>query len=199
MDKKILAILIAIPVASSTISWYVFNLSADKHSDSSLTEKNNHKKIADTYFNQVEIISFDDTGSPKSKVIGARINHYPGDKDSEISTPRVTLIRKSGSPVYITADQGWVNKDASRVRLQGNTIIKRKKSPANQSFLLETPELIIWPNKNIAETDKAVRISNDTTISTGVGMKAYLESEHYYLFNNVKIYHLPTKEATENQ
>ena len=199
MNKKILVILFAIPIASSTISWYVFNLNADKQADTSLAKTNSHKKIADTYFNQAEIISFDETGTPKSKVIGARINHYPGDKDSEISTPQVTLIRESGSPIYITADQGWVNKDASRVTLQGNTIIKRKKSPANESFRLETPELIIWPNKNIAETDKAIRISSDTTITTGVGMKAYLEDEHYYLFNNVKIYHLPIKEAADNQ
>jgi len=193
MDKKILAILIIIPIVSTILSGYVFNLNSDKQADTSLAENNSRRKIADTYFNQAEIISFDETGAPKSKIIGAKISHYPGDKDSEISTPRVTLIRDSGSPIYITADQGWVNKDASRVILQGNTIIKREKSPANQSFQLETPELTIWPNKNFAETDKAVRINSDTTITTGVGMKAYLESEHYYLFNNVKIYHLPIK------
>ncbi len=193
MDKKLLAIFIVIPIASIVISGYIFNLDTNKQFNINIPEENKDSKIADTFFNQVKITSFSETGHPKSKIIGHKIAHYPGDTESEIDSPEITLFRKTGSPVDISAKQGWVNQKGNRVRLKGQTSIKRKRSQTNSFFQLETPELIIWPNKNFAETDKAVKITTDTTIATGIGMKAYLDSEHYYLLNNVKIQHLPKK------
>lgn len=196
MDKKLLAILFAIPAASIAITWYVFNLSNSKQSDIILPKKDRSLKIADTFFNTVEIISFGEAGVPKSKIIGDHIYHYPGKEDSEITTPKITLFRDIGPPVYVTADHGWVNKEGTRLILKGHTLIKREKSETNQFSQLESPELTIWPNRDYAETDKAVKITTDTTIATGIGMKAYLDKEHYYLLNNVKSRHIPEKKTS---
>lgn len=191
MDKKLLALLIIIPIASISVSGYVFNLNTTKHFTINIPEENKDAKIADTFFNEVKINSFSETGHPKNKIVGDKIAHYPGDTESEIDTPKITLFKKIGASTDILAEAGWVNKNGSRVRLKGHTFIKREKSPHNSFFQLETPELTIWPNKNFAETDKFVKITTDTIIATGIGMKAYLDSEHYYLLNNVKIQHLP--------
>ena len=196
MDKKLLAILFAIPAASIAISWYVFNLSNSKQSDIILPKKDSSLKIADAFFNTVEIISFGEAGVPKSKIIGDHIYHYPDKEDSEITTPKITLFRDIGPPVYVTADHGWVNKEGTRLILKGHTLIKREKSETNQFSQLESPELTIWPNRDYAETDKAVKITTDTTIATGIGMKAYLDKEHYYLLNNVKSRHIPEKKTS---
>ncbi len=196
MDKKLLAILFAIPVASIAISWYVFNLNNSKQSNIILPKKDRSLKIADTFFNTVEIISFGEAGVPKSKIIGDHIYHYPGKEDSEITTPKITLFRDIGPPVYVTADHGWVNKEGTRLILKGHTLIKQEKSKVNQFSQLESPELTIWPNRDYAETDKAVKITTDTTIATGIGMKAYLDKEHYYLLNNVKSRHIPEKKTS---
>ncbi|MCK5662466.1 MAG: LPS export ABC transporter periplasmic protein LptC [Thiotrichaceae bacterium] len=196
MDKKLLAILFAIPAASIAISWYVFNLSNSKQSDIILPKKDSSLKIADAFFNTVEIISFGEAGVPKSKIIGDHIYHYPDKEDSEITTPKITLFRDIGPPVYVTADHGWVNKEGTRLILKGHTLIKREKSETNQFSQLESPELTIWPNRDYAETDKAVKITTDTTIATGIGMKAYLDKEYYYLLNNVKSRHIPEKKTS---
>ena len=199
MDKKLLTVLLAIPTASIVITWYVFNLSGSKQADITLPVQNSSLKIADTFFNTAEIINFDATGLPKSKIIGAQILHYPGEEDSEISAPRITLFKNDGPPVYVTADHGWINKEGTRVILKGHTIIKRKQSQTNQFSQLESPELTIWPNKDYAETDKAVKITTDSTVATGIGMKAYLDKEHYYLLNNVKGRHIPAKKPTNTE
>jgi len=196
MDKKLLAVLFAILAASIAITGYVFNLSNSKQSDIILPKKNSSLKIADTFFNSAEIISFGEAGIPKSKIIGDQISHYPGKEDSEIITPKITLFRDIGPPVFVTADLGWINKEGTRLILKGHTLIKREKSQANQFSQLESPELTIWPNRDYAETDKAVKITTDTTIATGIGMKAYLDKEHYYLLNNVKSRHLPENKTS---
>ncbi|MCU7938780.1 MAG: LPS export ABC transporter periplasmic protein LptC [gamma proteobacterium symbiont of Bathyaustriella thionipta] len=193
MDKKLLTILLAIPAASIAITWYVFTLSASKQTSINLPAKNSALKIADTFFNTAEIINFGETGLPKSKIIGAQVSHYPDEADSEIMTPRITLFRENGPPVYVSADHGWINKQGTRVILKGHTVIKREQSQVNQFSQLESPELTIWPNRDYAETDKAVKITTDSTIATGVGMKAFLDKEHYYLLNNVKAQHIPAK------
>ena len=195
MDKKLFALLITIPVLSVLITWYVFSVSSLEQSHIIFPEQNSQKSVADTFFNQASILNYGETGFPKSKIIGDQMFHYPGEDDSEIINPRVTFFRDEGSPVYITADHGWINEDGTRVFLKGHTIIKRDKTPVNQFSQLETPELTIWPNKEYAETDKAVKITTDTTIATGIGMKAYLDEEHYLLLNNVKSKYIPTKKT----
>lgn len=193
MDKKLLTLLLIIPVISITITWTIFTNTSIEQAQITFPEQNQQRKIADTFFNHADIINFGETGSPKSRIIGAQIFHYPDEEDSEIVNPIITLFRNKGLPVVITADHGWINKDGTRVLLKGHTIIKREKSQDNQFSQLETPELTIWPNKDFAETEKAVKITTASTVATGVGMKAYLDTEHYYLLNNVKTRHFPAK------
>ena len=193
MEKKLFALLLIIPVISITITWYVFTNPSIEQTQITFPEQNIQRKVANTFFNNADIINFDETGYPKSKIIGDQIFHYPDEEDSEIINPKITLFREKGLPVNITADHGWINKDGTRVFLKGHTIIKREKSQDNRFSQLETPELTIWPNKDYAETDKAVKITTAATIATGVGMKAYLDKEHYYLLDNVKVEHIPAR------
>ncbi|MCW8930148.1 MAG: LPS export ABC transporter periplasmic protein LptC [Gammaproteobacteria bacterium] len=195
MDKKLFVLLLTVPIVSIIITWYVFTQTSIEQTQISFPSQNLQKKISDTFFNNADIINFDEMGVPKSKIIGDQIFHYPDEEDSEIINPIITLIRAKGLPVIITADHGWINKEGTRVFLKGHTIIKREKSENNRFSQLETPELTIWPNKDFAETDKDVKITTDTTVATGIGMKAYLDKEHYYLLNNVKGRHIPVKKT----
>lgn len=193
MDKKLFSLLLTIPVLSMLITWYIFSSASIEQSHIAFPEQNIQTKVADFFFNQATIINFSETGFPKSKIIGAQIFHYPDEEDSEITSPQITLFRDKGLPVQITADHGWINKDGTRVFLKGHTVIKRERSTDNRFSQLETPELTIWPNRNFAETDVAVKITTATTIATGIGMKAYLDTEHYYLLNEVKVRHVSLK------
>ena len=191
MDKKLLAVIVFVPIASVAITWLVFQSGNIKPRNINFPEQSNSEKIADTFFNHSTIINFNESGLPKSKIVGKQLFHYPGEEDSEITSPRVTFFRDQGSAVFISADQGWINQTGTRVLLKGHTTIVREKSSFNKFSKLETPELTIWPNKEYAETDKPVKITTEGTNATGVGMKAYLDKERYLLLNNVKARHIP--------
>lgn len=190
MDKKLFIFLFSFPIISILITWSVLKTTEVSHNNIDFPKQNNQKKVADTFVNNAYIINYGETGKPKSKVIGEKLFHYPGKEDSEITNPRVTFFREEGSPVLISADQGWSNHDGSRIILKGNTIITRKRSEYNQYSQFKTPELTIWPDKEYAETDKKIKITTDTSVVTGVGMQAYLDVEHYILLHNVKGRHL---------
>jgi len=186
MDIKLFFTLLSIPVFAMTVTWLSLTGSADKQPVIDLPAADSSQRIADHFLNEATIINFNPQGIPRSQISGSRLLHYPGDEDAELLDPHIILHRDEGSPVLITADKGWVNKDGTRVFFQGHTVVKRKKSQTNSFSRLDTPELTIWPNKEFAETDKHVKITTDTTVATGTGMKAYLDSGRYYLLNNVK-------------
>jgi lipopolysaccharide export system protein LptC len=194
MEKKLLATLIVIPLLSLAFTWLVINQKDTEKQSVQFPGQVSNKKIADAFFNQATINDFNETGTLKSKIIGQQIYHFPGEEDSEIIQPRVTFFRDEGSPVLISADHGWINKDGTRVLLRGHSVITREKSEFNQFMKLESPELIIWPDKEYIETDKAVKINSDSTVATGIGMKAYLDKEHYLLLNKVRSRHMPSKQ-----
>ena len=175
MDKKLLFILLSLPLASIAITWYIFNLSIEHQVAINIPGVNGSLRTADTFFNQVDIINYDVMGKPKSYMTGKNIAHYPGDNDSRINVPRITFFRDKGLPVYVSAAQGLVNKNGSRLILKTDTVIKREQSLENSFFQLETPELTVWPKKDFAATKKAVKIITGTTIVTGIGMNADLK------------------------
>ncbi len=193
MDKKLLLLLLVIPLISIILTWTVINSGVRQGSKIVFPDQAVQKSVADTFFNDTTIIDFGDNGLPESKIIGKQLFHYPGKEDSEIIMPVITLFRAVGAPVLVNADRGWINKDGSRILLKGHTIIERHKTRFNKYSRLETPELTIWPDRDYAETDKAVKISSEATVATGIGMKAYLNKEHYYLLNNVKATQIPAK------
>lgn len=186
MDKKLFLILLFIPVTAITVTWLSFSVSTELQPEIDLPAKDSKQQIVDHFLNDATIINFNLQGIPRSQITGSRLLHYPGEEDAELLDPHIILHREEGSPVLITADKGWVNKDGSRVFFKGHTIVERKKSHSNSFSRLDTPELTIWPNKEFAETDKHVKITTDTIVATGTGMKAYLDSGRYYLLNNVR-------------
>ncbi len=193
MDKKLLLLLLTIPLLSIILTWNILNFSSKQGSKIIFPDQGKKTSVADSFFNAATIINFGENGLPKSRVIGKQLFHYPDHEDSEIIAPVITFFRATGSPVLITADRGWINEAGTRVFLKGHTVIERAKTAQNAYSKLETPELTIWPDKEYAETDKKVKISSESTIATGVGMKAYLDKEHYYLLHNVKAKHLSQK------
>jgi lipopolysaccharide export system protein LptC len=186
MDNKLFLILLSIPVITITVTWLSLTGSVDKQPEIDLPAADSSQRIADHFLNEATIISFNSQGMPRSQISGSRLLHYPDDEDAELLDPHIILYQDEGSPILITADKGWVNKDATRVFFKGHTIIERKKSQSNSFSRLDTPELTIWPNKKFAETNKHVKITTDTAIATGTGMKAYLNKGRYYLLNNVR-------------
>lgn len=186
MDIKLFLALLSLPVISITVTWLSLAGSADRQPEIDLPAADSSQRIADHFLNQASIINFNLQGIPKSQINGSRLLHYPGDEDAELLDPHIIMYQDKGSPILITADKGWVNKDGTRVFFKGHTVVERKKSQANHFSRLDTPELTIWPNKEFAETDQHVKIMTDTTIATGTGMQAYLGSGRYYLLNNVK-------------
>ena len=193
MDKKLLIFLIAFPILSILLSISIFNSKNEEQLLIDFPQKNKKKKIADSFINHANIINYDKLGKQKNVIIAEKLLHYPGDIDSELIKPDITLFRLQGSPIVITADHGFTNQQGTRIILTGHVIITRENSQDNQFFQLKSPTLTIWPNKEFVETDKDVLITTENSTINSVGMKAYLDVEHYLFLSRVKAIHKPIK------
>lgn len=193
MEKKLLIFLVSFPIASIFLTLIVLNIGEIEKTHMDFPGKNSQKTVADSFINHANIINYSESGKPKNNIVADKILHYPGDVDSKLIKPHISLFRELGSPILITADNGFTNQQGTRIILTGHVVITRKRSQHNQFFQLKSPTLTIWPNKEYAETDKAVMMTTEGTIVNAIGMKAYIDKEHYLLLSNVKSKHQPVK------
>ncbi|MCU7835230.1 MAG: LPS export ABC transporter periplasmic protein LptC [gamma proteobacterium symbiont of Taylorina sp.] len=186
MDKKLLAFLIAFPIVSILLTVSIIKTKKVTQTSMNFPDTNQYKKIADSFINYADMINYGETGHPKSKISADKLIHYPGDKDSELINPIITFFRQQGSPFVIIADKGFINQGATRLFLKGRVMIMRKSSPYNQFLEVKSPELIIWPDKEYAETEKPIQIKTDNSLINSIGMEAYFDTEHYIFMHKVK-------------
>ena len=193
MDKKLLIILVTFPIVSIFLTLIVLNIEEIEKTQMDFPGNNSQKSVADSFINYADIINYSESGKPKNNIVADKILHYPGKVDSKLIKPNISLFRELGAPILITADNGFTNPQGTRIILTGHVVITRERSPHNQFFQLKSPTLTIWPNKEYAETDQAVLMTTEDTIVNAIGMKAYIDVEHYLLLSNVKTKHQPVK------
>lgn len=134
---------------------------------------------------------FNPQGQLRYRLDSTRADHFqysdngPSDQDySIILQPKVGFHDPDGPPWYLNAEQGQSNADGSRIRLWED--VQAWQSVEGGRSELLTEELIIFPNRQFAETDKAVKMRSPQGETDAVGMRANLERDHIELLSEVR-------------
>lgn len=172
------------------------------------TQKLNSKTIADSYIKNAQILSFE-SAHLKYNFTSSSILYYSGDAESIAYNPRLTVStlasKKQTKPKPSTtqlasankntpypqwnakSDQAWLSADTKQIRMEKNVVIIKNSPHQSSVFKIETDTLLVWPKKEYAKTDKYVKIVNNKTLITAVGMTANLLTKQYHLLNNVRV------------
>jgi lipopolysaccharide export system protein LptC len=112
--------------------------------------------------------------------------HYYLKQQTWLDNPRLEIYQdQQKAPWKIQAKIGWVNKEGDQVLLQGQTIIERKETPYNQFIHLQTEDLLVFPQKQTAQTQKWAKIRGKNVIMEGIGMQADLKNNQLQLLSQV--------------
>jgi len=149
-----------------------------------------------SYLIQPETKQYDKTGHLSFEFKAQRLRHFQSEPGTErpsdyalIDEPDIiTYDQQNGSPWFITARSGHSNFDGSIIILSQEVhawqIIDGKRR--NE---LKTEKLVLEPNRDYAETDQPVTITNPGNIIKGVGMQAFLNSNIIKLLSRVNTVH----------
>ena len=89
------------------------------------------------------------------------------------------------SPWHVQSERGEVNPDGTEVELIDSVRVSRTDEH-NRNLLITTTRMTVFPQKQYAQTEQAVRIDGAGGVTTAKGMKAYLKDGRMNLLSNVR-------------
>ena len=89
-------------------------------------------------------------------------------------------------PWIITADNGQSQAGVSQVHLWGNVKLLQPPARNSHNMTMTTSSLIIFPEKQLAQTDQPVVITEPGTVINGVGLRANLNTGEIQLLSQAR-------------
>lgn len=139
----------------------------------------------DFFMDNPRIRQLNEQGRPVYELTSDKATHQVNSDITELDEPRLQYYREGEQPPWqLRARYGEVTSQGDQVLLSQNVIIEQQLDPRT-TRRLSTPELTVFPNRDYAETDQAVRIEAGG-VTTATGMKAYFNDGRIELLSNVR-------------
>ncbi|MEA5097478.1 MAG: LPS export ABC transporter periplasmic protein LptC [Burkholderiaceae bacterium] len=150
----------------------------------------------DYHVENFNFIKMSPTGQPRYHLHGKKMTHHPQEDSFFIEQPVMQNLDEKKPPQTMRSDTALVEEDATKLHMYDNVHIDRPASPLAESFHLSTQYLLIFPEDDIAKTDKPVTIHRGNSVMTGVGMFVNNTTREMRLLSDVKVMIAPKEKAT---
>jgi len=139
----------------------------------------------DFYMENFSSTVMGEDGRPRRRIRAEYMAHFPDTNTKELARPRILLYRARGQPWRIESERGWVSADDDVMLLLGRVRIWRENEAGAREIDIQTQDLRVLPETEYGETDRPVVIRTATSVSRGVGMRAYLSQSRLELLSKV--------------
>lgn len=139
-------------------------------------------KQAEFYINNPLITQFNQQGALDSVMHSEQIRQNPADNSVDITQPQLNLFRNGEPSWTIKAQTGTIYN-------KGNTVDLQQQVTAvthDRQTVLNTPQMLVFPNQQTAHTDKPVTLKNHNGFTRAIGLQADLNTRQIDLLNNVR-------------
>jgi lipopolysaccharide export system protein LptC len=140
----------------------------------------------DSFVEDVDLTVMDELGYPKYRVKAKHMSHFPNEDILRLSQPDINITRTGGAVWQIVAERGETTTAGDQLWLLGAVDIRRPASVQNSAIHVVTSDLLIKPEDELAETDKAAAISGDRYRINAIGMKVYFRTGSLELLSRVR-------------
>jgi lipopolysaccharide export system protein LptC len=137
---------------------------------------------------QFTLDSYGVDGKLSVRLSAPQLQRREGDDSLYLNAPTFLLPPQngaSGAPWHGKSQYGWVNADATVMKLQGKVEIHRPASPQAEAAEVLTADVTAWPKQNALATQAPTQILGDTYKISGVGLKADLKTQRMELLSDV--------------
>ena len=141
----------------------------------------------DLYMLNAQIKRYANNGFLAYQLSADRFTHFPLTNLTTLVTPNLMLLSKESTPWEINAEQGrLMPKSPFReeiVELWSN--VSAHKEETNGHFIkIKTDSLTVFPDKNYAETNEKIYITENNTVTTAAGLRANFEASTFVLLSS---------------
>lgn len=128
-------------------------------------------------------------GTPHFVLTATKMTHYPDDDSTYLEQPHFTRYQTGKPSVHVIGKHGMVSANGEHVYFTSNVRVTREAFNKNSQLTLDTEYLHIIPDKDLADSDKAVTIRDANTIVTAIGLELNNKTRIMKLLSRVKAHH----------
>ena len=140
----------------------------------------------DSFVEDINLAVMDEQGQLKYRLKAEHMTHFPNEDLLRLTRPDIDVIHTDGTVWHIIAERGEAATAGDRIWLLGAVDIRRPGSTTDGAIHVATRDLLVKPEEEIAETDKAATITGNRYVINALGMKAYFRSGTLELISRVK-------------
>ena len=140
----------------------------------------------DYYMEDFTSLTMRDDGTPKDRLQALYMAHYPDNDTTELLQPKLEVFRRNNTPVYVTADKGWVTSNNNVILLKGKVRLWENDAAGERSLEVKTSQARVLMKEEYAETSEYATITTKQATITGTGMKAYLKDSRLEVIKHEK-------------
>ena len=150
----------------------------------------------DYYLKNFVATTMDVGGKPRRRLAAVSMVHFPDDDSATLDRPRLQLFTEHGRTWEITSTSGRVNAGGESIDLQGEVRIsavggEAGGEPGSDRVEMLTSEMVVWPERQYAETESAVKIKFVGGVVDAVGMHADFKQRRLELMAEVRGHYEP--------
>ncbi len=149
--------------------------------------------LPDAIMEDVVSVAYDKQGKPRIKIATPRMVHYLDNDATDLTTPEVTLYRKSPQPWRITSQYAKATDGANKVDFWENVIIQHTGDTSTPTTLIKTPTLTVHPELQTAQTEDPITLIQPSIVVKSIGMYADMDSGNIKLLSEAVGEYVPDK------
>lgn len=132
-------------------------------------------------------------GTPRFMLSALQLTHYPDDDSTHLELPRLSSLYPDRPGVYTSATRGEISSKGDEIFLREEVKIVRAADATHSERTFTTEYLHIVPERDLAETNHAVTITDAHNTLHAVGMRFDNKARVVQLLAQVRSEHENTK------
>tara|TARA_B100000242_G_scaffold293576_1_gene272152 strand:- start:2743 stop:3465 length:723 start_codon:yes stop_codon:yes gene_type:complete len=143
--------------------------------------------ITNHFLNDFSMIETNENGERDWELDGKRLEKYPQSERSEVFSPSMRIFNEDNSYWEITAKHA-LDPDSifASIYLTGDVVFHKIGVNESKEIMINTASAIIYPGKELIETDDFAKIITPTSVTTGVGVVANIKQGYVEILSNAE-------------
>lgn len=183
LSKKARNIALFVVIAALLAAVGYWNVSPERFLEEPAAQVD--ESAIDYYAINAHSVQFLPDGKLQYEMTADKVEHLKASEVTLVTTPDLHMYRGTQYPWHVQSVRAEVNPDGSEVELIDNVRIARTDEKQRDTIITGS-RMTVFPQKQYAQTEQAVRIDGAGGTTTGKGMKAYLKESKIDLLSNVR-------------
>ena len=164
--------------------------------DSSITPGQPKREVAiregaDYFLVEADISQFDINGKLQYTLVSDSITYYPHNDTTLLRKPVMTSFSNPNEVFRSVAEHGKLLPGNTDIELWDDVVMTQTKRVSNEVVQMDTDFITIYSEQELADTDRPVLITSQTSVTRAIGMTAYYKQGLVKLKSRVRGVHEP--------